>query len=67
MSFYKVIDNELIDAPSVEGPGFELREETRQDHTYPVDGWYWYPNRLEALLGLQPWHALQMLSDTLGA
>lgn len=63
MSFHKVFGDELVSAPSVEGPGFELREESHADHTYPVDGWHYFPERLEALLTLMPFKALQILKD----
>lgn len=43
MPFYKRENNELLVAPDfVVGPGFELRAETHAEHTYPVDGWYWF-------------------------
>ena len=43
MPFYKLENNELLVAPNfVVGPGFELRAETHAEHTYPVDGWYWF-------------------------
>lgn len=45
MPFYKRDGDELIFAPNfVLGPGFELRAETKDEHTYPVDGWVWADN-----------------------
>ena len=32
----------------VTGPGVELHRETRDEQTYPVDGWYWFDSREEA-------------------
>lgn len=28
---------------------YELRKETKDSHTYPTDGWYWFDSREEAL------------------
>lgn len=54
MPFYKQQDGELMTAPNfVFGPGFTLREETQADNTYPVDGWYWFADLNEAMIGMQ--------------
>lgn len=29
---------------------YELRKESKDDHEYPVDGWYWFDSRDEALV-----------------
>ena len=47
--FYK-LDGEIV----LHGPNFvinaeyELRAETKDDHTYPTDGWYWFDTDEEA-------------------
>ena len=48
--FYK-LDGDLLYAPNfVLGPyqQYELRKETHQEHTYPIDGWYWFDTENEA-------------------
>lgn len=51
MPFYKKIEDELLSAPTfVHGPDFQLTLENKDEHTYPVDGWYWFDNLEEALL-----------------
>ena len=48
--FYKV-DGDLLYAPNfVLGAygAYELRKETHQEHTYPIDGWYWFDTENEA-------------------
>lgn len=53
MPFYKRDGDTLMDAPNfVIGPDFELRAETYEENTYPVDGWYWFDNLDSALVGL---------------
>lgn len=53
MPFYKKDNEELLVAPNfVLGPGFELRAETKDDHTYPTDGWYWFDTLEDAINGL---------------
>jgi hypothetical protein len=45
--FYKQ-DNDILYAPNfVLGAysAYELRKETHQEHTYPIDGWYWFDNK----------------------
>ena len=47
--FYK-LDGEMV----LHGPNFvlnatyELRKETKDEHQYPVDGWYWFDTDEEA-------------------
>ena len=47
--FYK-LDGEIV----LHGPNFvinanyELRAETKEDHIYPTDGWYWFDTDEEA-------------------
>lgn len=48
--FYK-LDGGLLYGPNfVFGPyqTYELRRETHTEHTYPVDGWYWFDNETDA-------------------
>lgn len=48
--FYKN-DGGLLYGPNfVLGPygAYELRKETRDEHTYPIDGWYWFDSEAEA-------------------
>jgi hypothetical protein len=48
--FYK-LDGELLYAPNfVLNANYELRKETKDEHTYPVDGWYWFDTEEEARL-----------------
>ena len=54
MPFYKRNNDELMVAPNfVVGPGFELRAESHAEHTYPVEGWYWFDNLDDAMRALQ--------------
>ena len=49
--FYKNDDGYVLHGPHfVLGPygSFELRVETKDTHTYPTDGWYWFDSREEA-------------------
>jgi hypothetical protein len=47
--FYKLDEETLLYGHNfVIGPGFELRRETHEDHTYPVEGWYWFDSKEEA-------------------
>ena len=40
--FYK-LDGELLYGPNfVLNANYELRRETHNQHSYPVDGWYWF-------------------------
>ena len=44
--FYK-LDGTLLYGPNfVLNANYELRKETKDDHSYPTDGWYWF-NTLE--------------------
>ena len=46
--FYK-FDGSLIYGPNfVLNKDYELRRETKNEHTYPTDGWYWFDTNLEA-------------------
>lgn len=50
--FYKV-DGDLLYAPNfVLNANYELRKETKDNHTYPIDGWSWFDSEEEARLHL---------------
>ena len=48
--FYKKHEEELLSGPTVYGPqgSFTLLKENKNEHTYPVDGWYWFDSEEEA-------------------
>jgi hypothetical protein len=51
--FYKEENGELIYGPNfVLNKNYELRKETHEQHTYQVDGWYWFDSETEAKLSL---------------
>jgi len=50
--FYKIDGEHIVSANGIAAPSFSLTEETHTEHTYPVDGWYWYATAAEALEGL---------------
>ena len=46
--FYK-LDGDLLFGPNfVLNANYELRRGTQEQHTYPVDGWYWFDSEEEA-------------------
>ena len=46
--FYK-FDGSLLYGPNfVLNKDYELRKETKDDNTYPVDGWYWFDTLQDA-------------------
>ena len=50
MPFYKFENEELVRAAErVSAPGFELTEEFHAEQSYPIDGWYWFANTVEAM------------------
>ena len=50
--FYK-LDGDLLYGPNfVLNANYELRRETHDQHTYPIDGWYWFNSDEEARLFL---------------
>lgn len=54
MPFYKREKDELHVAPLfVAGPGFELTAESKYQHSYPVEGWYWFETLDEAMAALK--------------
>lgn len=55
MPFYKRENDELLVAPNfVHAPGYSLTTENKDEHTYPVDGWYWFDNLDAALAAFAP-------------
>lgn len=48
--FYTFSGNHLFHGPNfVEGPDFALYRDTHASHTYPVNGWWWFDSREEAM------------------
>lgn len=46
--FYK-LDGDLLYGPNfVLNAQYELRRDTHDTYTYPVDGWYWFDTEAEA-------------------
>lgn len=54
MAFYKKHDDTtLLEAPNfVLNKNFELYANTHEQYEYPVDGWYWFDTREQALTEL---------------
>ena len=47
--FYKLDGDAVIYGPNfVLNAEYELRAETKNEHAYPVDGWYWFDTDQEA-------------------
>ena len=46
--FYKNENGTLLFGNVVLNKNYELRKETHDQHTYPVDGWYWFDSEAEA-------------------
>lgn len=46
MPYYKIDNEQLLSGNWVAGPydSFMLTEENKDEHQYPVDGWYWFEN-----------------------
>ncbi len=50
MAFYKREGEELLQAPTfVVGPGIDVSIENHSEHTYPIEGWYWFDTLDEAM------------------
>jgi hypothetical protein len=48
--FYKLENTEIFYGPNfVEGPDFALYRDSHSTHTYPVNGWWWFGSRTDAL------------------
>jgi hypothetical protein len=53
MPFYKRTGDILESAASsVHAPGYTLEESTHADHSYPVEGWWWFADLDAAMSGL---------------
>lgn len=52
MPFYKKQDGQLVSGEFIDGPGYMLSEVGKDEHTYPVDGWYWFESLDAAIAGL---------------
>lgn len=51
--FYKIDGEELLYAPNiVEGNGFVLIKQDKNQYEYPIDGWKWFNSEEEAKLDL---------------
>lgn len=49
--FYKLDNNELLYGPNfVLNANYELRKENYNQHNYPVDGWYWFDSKDDAII-----------------
>ena len=47
--FYKNDNGTLLFGPNfVLNSNYELRRETHEQHTYPIDGWHWFNAEAEA-------------------
>lgn len=47
--FYKNDAGFVLHGPNfVLNANYELRKETKTEHTYPTDGWYWFDSAEEA-------------------
>jgi hypothetical protein len=55
MAFYKKIsDSEMLEAPNfVHGPGYSLTADVVGSLELPVDGWYWFNTKEDALTVLE--------------
>ena len=40
--FYKLEDGNLLFGQTIQSMGYTLTIETKDDNTYPVDGWYYF-------------------------
>lgn len=46
--FYK-LDGMVLHGPNfVLNANYELRRENKDQYTYPVDGWYWFDDEIQA-------------------
>lgn len=47
--FYKLHEDILLYGPnSVESTGYSMYKESKDDYSYPVDGWYWFDEQQQA-------------------
>lgn len=53
MAFYKVDNGELLVGENfVHTPTASMFKESKDDYTYPIEGWYWFDSESEALATL---------------
>jgi hypothetical protein len=52
MAFYKKDNEQLTIADFVTGRDYVLSEAGKDEHSYPIDGWYWFADLDAALTGL---------------
>jgi hypothetical protein len=51
--FYKNDNGDLLYGPNfVLNANYELRRATKDEHTYPTDGWYWFDSEEDARITL---------------
>jgi hypothetical protein len=53
MPFFKRDGDTLQTATAVYAPDCTLTEETQADHTYPMDGWWWFATLDDAMAALR--------------
>ena len=49
MPFYKKHNEELLVSEFVDGQGYVLSGAGKDEHVYPVDGWYWFEDLDKAM------------------
>lgn len=52
MPFYKKQDGQLVAGEFIDGQGYTLSAANKDEHTYPVDGWYWFTTLDSAMTGM---------------
>lgn len=52
MPFYKKQDGQLQSGEFIDGQGYTLSEAGKDEHTYPIDGWYWFADLDSAMAGM---------------
>ena len=48
MPFFKLDADDLQETNHLDGLGFSLCELSKNDYTYPVEGWHWFANSADA-------------------
>lgn len=48
MSYFNYTDEELFQSDFISLDGLDLTTLDKDDHTYPVQGWYWFDTLEEA-------------------
>ena len=52
MPFYKKHNEELLVSEFVDGQDYMLSETSKDEYTYPIDGWSWFENLDAAISGI---------------